>query len=356
MSTSLQSLPTQPVPAAPRTPSVVPGRSDYLSVLLRLIAMELYKLRRRTLSKVVASLAISAIVLMFSVFAIALAVQVSNPAANLAPPLCSSASQSQQVNCVKQLPGQEELNHYKQDTIKKNASLLILPSSQNIIKVVLLDASVPTIILIIVAGTIVGGDYNFGTIRLLFTRGPTRIQFLLAKVLVLAVCSAIGVVMMTLVGILLGYALYPISGLTPDFDFFTAAWLGHVLLILSIQVLGWVVYAMIALFFGIVGRSTVAGIVGGITWLFVELILEKTFVFPVLASLIGGSVGKFLGAIPDYFISNNINALIQNQYIAMGSKTPSPLSDLHAILVLVGYLIVCIGLSCLLTIRRDVTH
>ena len=63
MSTTLQSLPTQPVPAAPRTPSVVMGKSDYLSVLLRLVAMELYKLRRRALSKVLTSIGIGTIVL-----------------------------------------------------------------------------------------------------------------------------------------------------------------------------------------------------------------------------------------------------------------------------------------------------
>lgn len=356
MSTPLQSLLTQPVPVAPRTPSVVPGRSDYLSVLLRLIAMELYKLRRRALFKVTASISVGAIVLVFSALGIFLATQVNTPAADFAPPLCSATSQSQQVGCVKQLPTQGELVIYKQARIKNIASLLILPNAQNTLNTVIIQMSILVITLIIVAGTIVGGDYSFGTIRLLFTRGPTRVQFLLAKVLALATYSVIGILIMTLVGILLGYVLYPISGLSPDFHFFTAAWLGHALLILLVQMLGWLVYTMIALFFGVVGRSTVAGIVGGITWLFLELLLNN--ILPFLANVIGGSVGKFLGAIPDYFISSNISALIQNQYhgMAMGSGASSSLSDLHSVLVLAGYLIVCIGLSCLLTIRRDVTH
>jgi ABC-type transport system involved in multi-copper enzyme maturation permease subunit len=354
MSTTLQSLPTQPVPSAPRTPSVVMGRSDYLSVLLRLVAMELYKLRRRALSKVMASISVGAIVLVFAALGIFLATQVNTPATDFAPPLCSATSQSQQVACVKQLPTQKELVIYKQARIKNIASLLILPNVQNTLNTVIIQMSILVITLIIVAGTIVGGDYSFGTIRLLFTRGPTRIQFLLAKVLALAIYSMVGILIMTLVGILLGYALYPLSGLAPDFHFFTAAWLGHTLLIMVIQMLGWLVYATITLFFGILGRSTVAGIVGGIIWLFMELLLNN--ILPLLASVIGGSIGKFLGAIPDYFISNNISTLIQNQYKAMGNIAPSPLSNLHALLVLAGYLIVCIGLSCLLTNRRDVTH
>lgn len=192
MSTSLQSLSTQPVPAAPRTPSVVPGRSDYVSVLLRLAAMELYKLRRRALSKVAVSISIGTIVLVFSAIAIFLVTQVNAPATDFAPPLCSSASQFQQTACTKQPPTQGELTLYKQTRIKNIASFLILPGAQNTINTVIIQASIPIIILIIVAGTIVGGDYSFGTIRLLFTRGPTRVQFLFAKVLALATYSVIG--------------------------------------------------------------------------------------------------------------------------------------------------------------------
>src|SRR5258707_12614928 len=48
-----------------RTSSVILGRQDYLSVLLRLTGMELYKVRRRTMSKVLGMMAIAIVVLIF---------------------------------------------------------------------------------------------------------------------------------------------------------------------------------------------------------------------------------------------------------------------------------------------------
>ncbi len=358
MSTTLQTLPEQqPIPAASRTPSVMMGKSDYLSVLLRLTAAELYKLRRRTLSKVAASISIGAIVVAFLLIAVYLVTQVNAPATNFAPPLCSQVSQSQAQNtvCVNHQPTQAELAHYKQARIKDLASSsLILPGSLNIIYMVTIKSIILVLTLIIVTGTIVGGEYSYGTVRLLFTRGPTRIQFLLAKVLTIATCVIIGLLTMTVVGVLLGYALYPISGLVPDFHFFTAAWPGHALLIVLIQMLGWFTYAILALFIGTLGRSTVAGIAGGLIWPFMELIMNN--ILPGLGGMIGGSLGKFLGAIPDYFVGNNINALLQNLSHSSGTGPVSSLSDLHTLLVFAGYLVVCISLSCWLTVKRDVTN
>src|SRR5260370_21926259 len=48
-----------------RTSSVILGRQDYLSVLVRLTGMELYKVRRRAMSKVLGMMAIAIVVLIF---------------------------------------------------------------------------------------------------------------------------------------------------------------------------------------------------------------------------------------------------------------------------------------------------
>ncbi len=74
----------------------------------------------------------------------------------------------------------------------------------------------------------------------------------------------------------------------------------------------------------------------------------------------------FFQAVPDYFISNNISALLENQASSLFSVaspgqlltngSPYPLSDLHALLVLASYLILFIGLSWWITVRRDVTN
>ena len=118
--------------------------------------------------------------------------------------------------------------------------------------------------------------------------------------------------------------------------------------------LDWFIYATIAIFFGTLGRSTVAGIVGALTWLFVEPILGS--IFKLAGTFSQGSFGNFLKVIPDYFIGNNIGALLQNQeqYIFGGSK--SSLSDLHALVVLGVFLVTFIGLSWWINEQRDVTN
>ena len=354
MSTTLQSLPTQPVPTAPRTPSVVMGRSDYLSVLLRLVAMELYKLRRRALSKVLPIVALSIILLTVLAAVLALNAEMSKPAASFAPVLCSQAPQLKPPDCINHQPTQAELAQYKQKAITSSASLLRLPFSLFGFISIAVTYSILTPLIIILAGVIVGGEYSLGTVRLIFTRGPTRIQFLLAKLLTALIGTVIGLLVITLIGIALGYMFSFISGTTAGFHFFTGLWLAHALLYLLVAMLGWFTYTMVALFFATLGRSTTAGIVAGLMWLFMESILNN--VLSLFSGMVGGAIGNFLKALPDYLISSNVNALLQNQAHFIVGFPASSLSNLHALLVLAVYLVVFIALSCLLTVRRDITH
>src|SRR5947209_3323309 len=55
----------QETPAPARTDTVFMGRQDFFSVVLRLIGVELYKIRRRLLSKVLASIAVGAAIGIF---------------------------------------------------------------------------------------------------------------------------------------------------------------------------------------------------------------------------------------------------------------------------------------------------
>src|SRR5258708_39993150 len=62
---------TQTQPDVQRVAPIVMGRKDYLSVLLRLIGMDLYKVRRRLLSKVL--LLVGTLVIAFVFLAIGIA-------------------------------------------------------------------------------------------------------------------------------------------------------------------------------------------------------------------------------------------------------------------------------------------
>ena len=298
------------------------GRQDFLSVVLRLTGMELYKLRCRMMSKVLSIISILAVIIGFPLIGLTAAVLIGT----------------------------------------NNALSRLLPLSLYL--AVQIAFTVGQVLIVILVGAIVGGEYGVGTVRLMFTRGPTRTQFLTSKIGAAIICIAIGVLGMVSLGLLLGQLLSPFIGITSSFDFFSAAWLGHALLYVLITMLGLFVYAMMALFLATLGRSTVAGIAGVLVWNFVVESVVKVVCNAVAANT-RGVTADFFSAVPNYLISTNIAALQQNQALVLlgdgssqsqGLNNPAPLSDLHALLVLAAYLILFIGLAWCVNARRDITN
>jgi ABC-type transport system involved in multi-copper enzyme maturation permease subunit len=315
--------------------------------------MEIYKIRRRIMSKVLLSIAIVTVILVFLLFSINTFIVLNAPPESFSPSCLPTNAPSQgqaQSNCS--LPSTAQVTQLRETALRNASVPLRLPTSLSLAVQVALSAG--TILIIILIGSSAGGEYSIGTIRLMYTRGPTRLQFLLAKVGVAALCAAIGILTITITGILMGQTLNALSSIPQVLDFLSPGWIAHALLYLLLAMLDWFIYATIAIFFGTLGRSTVAGIVGALTWLFLEPILGS--ILRLAGTFSQGTFGNFLKAIPDYFISNNTGALLQNQgqYIFGGSS--SSLSDLHALVVLLVYLIIFIGLSWWINERRDVTN
>src|SRR5258708_13282783 len=118
------------------------------------------------------------------------------------------------------------------------------------------------LLVITVVGSLVGGEFSLGTVRLMFTRGPTRTQFLFAKLGATIVCIVIGVLVMFITGVLASQLLNLASGIGQDLNFFTASWLVHTLLFLLLPMLNCLISPSIAIFFGTRGRSIEEGTVG----------------------------------------------------------------------------------------------
>ncbi len=299
MKSSYRAMPESSIPPASRASSVLMGQQDYVSVLLRLTGMELYKIRRRMMSKVLTFIGIMATVSLFGLFA--------------------------------------------------------LPESLSLITQLLLTLG--QILIIILVSTIVGGEYTDKTVRLMLTRGPTRTQLLLSKIGAAADAVVLCVVGITLLGILTGFMLNYITGITPTFDFFSMNWLGHALLYMLITMLGLFTYAMMALFLSTLGRATAAGMAGVLTWSF--LIEPAISVIGLFGRTISGPLGSFFQALPAYLIGPNISVLLQNDspYIfpqSPGAQVPQAATDIHALLVLAVYLVVFIGIALWVNRRRDV--
>ncbi len=298
--------PVMPELTAPtaRSSSVMMGRQNFLSIVLRLTSTELYKIRRRAMSKVMGIIALAVILFSF-----------------LFTPFLS------------------------QDLVHLPLSMTVAVEVPRLLGVVL------TIILV---GTIVGGEYSIGTIRLMLTRGPSRIQFLLGKIGAALACIVLGLLLMVLFGILLGQILSLFINVPTDWHFFSLNWLGDVLLYLLSAMFGLSVYAMMALFLAILGRSSTAGVAGGMMWSLLEPVIG--LLISTVGMHIQGPVGTFFVSLPDYLISNNIGALLQNESLFLTHNQPAALDNLHALLVLALYLFVFFGLSWWLLERRDITN
>lgn len=309
-------------PLTTRVGTVILGRMDFTSVLLRLIGMELYKIRRRLMSKVLGTLAALLAALVPLVVGIELAVN-----ANV-------------------LSGQPVLRAAFSAPLRLPDSLE-LAATQN-------ELNPAIILMIILVGSITGGELGIGTVRLIFTRGPWRGQFLLAKYGAALVSTVIGVLGMALIGVLAGQFVNMMGGTPQDLSFLNAAWIAHALLYLLATMLNWFMYAVVAIFFSVLGRSTVAGIVGALTWFFVEPIVSSALTIAGGFSM--GLLGAFLRALPDYLMGNNARALQLSQAHYLFGSADQSTPDLQRLIILAIYLAAFIGLTWWLNESRDVTN
>lgn len=318
----LQAAPGNATPPTTRVGSVILGRQDVTSVLLRLIGMELYKIRRRPMAKVLGTLATLLAVLV---------------------PLAVGGEMVVSRNI---LAGQQDLLAVLSEPLRLPSSLEMATTQGELN---------PAIILIVtLIGSIAGGELSVGTVRLMFTRGPWRGQFLLAKYGAALVCTVLGVCAMTLVGVLAGQAFNLLSGQPQSLAFLTSAWIGHALLYLLATMLHWFLYAVVAIFFGVLGRSTAAGIGGALTWFFGEPIVSG--ILTITGNFSVGVVSDFLHALPDYLMGNNARALQLSQahYLFGGGGESTP--DLQRLIIVAVYLAVFLGLTWWLNESRDVTN
>ena len=344
-------------PEPARAANIEPGRQDYISTLLRLVRMELYKLRRRTYSKITLFILLGLVVAGVLLLGFASLSQVNSPASSFVPPRCAANTTSY---CTTQTYTQAQLEQIKDQNLRGNARDLGFPGSFMTIATILNEAILALLGLILV-GAISGTEYGMGTIRLLFTRGPTRVQGMLAKVIACLIYITIVMLLLIVVYMLVGMLVYPLTGEPYSYVFglLHAAnfgeLLGNTLLLVLIAIASWYFYGLLALFFGTLGRSTAAALGATIAWFILDILLNYILSFlPGLFS--SGPMHDLVTVLPTYLPSNNFAALAQNRVHVLSSQHPASISDAHALIVIGVYMVVLIGASCLLAARRDVTN
>ncbi|HET8910346.1 MAG TPA: ABC transporter permease [Ktedonobacteraceae bacterium] len=338
------------IPAQPRTSSVIMGRQDYLSTVLRLIGMELYKIRHRIMSKVLAALAIIATIAVFVVIMLLFLITANTPVSSYVSVQCQPGQTCPQPNATDLQQAQVQ----KQTSEASISQALRIPGSLALVNQVC--RSLVMIFIIILFGTVVGGEYSVGTIRLLFTRGPTRTQFLLGKMGTALAIILLTILVLVPLGIIVGLLCNLVTGISPSVDGLSAAWFGQVILFFLSTALGLFLYAMMAICFSTLGRATAAGVAGALSWAFIEPLAST--LLSAAGNFTPGNWGDIIKAIPDYLPGNNLGALITNESPRLpNTVTTAPtLSTLHAISVLVVYLAIFIGISLWVNVRRNVTN
>lgn len=342
--------PAQTQPDVRRGAPIAMGRADYLSMLLRLIGMDVYKVRRRRLSKVLLLVGTGVTAAVFLTFGIAAWHFASEPVTSFVPANCAVFPHN--VGCINHPATLADMRQEKQRVLAGAAQYLTMPGVWNIEEQFVIQLL--AVLGIILAGVLVGGEYSLGTVRLMFTRGPTRLQFLFAKIATLVIYAIPALLLFMLVGMLVGAGMAHVAGIGAGLSFWSAGYAGHLVLYLLLGMLFWLAYMLMALCFGVVGRSTVAGIVGPLIWLAVESLLSNLII--ALTSDSSGGLTDVVKAIPGYFLGTNLISLLHNQGSVLSFTRPGAYSDGHSLLVVAVYLAVFVGVASVLTVRREVTN
>lgn len=328
----------------------------------RLARWFLYASRRRLMSKVLLGILLGGLVIVLGFVLIAYVVTSNNPpqsqvcppavvqtqaAQNGAPNGPSCFQMSQQELAQARAQWQQQVNSERQNLTFPN--ILSVAGGYS--------AFMGLILLIILAGSIVGGEYGSSTIRLSLARGVGRGQFIAAQVIAIAILALIAMGLTLLLGTLFGVTLGPaLGGKIPSFPPGGFLELLGYWISLSFQIFA---YAMIGLFLGTLARSTAAAIAVPLGFYIFESLVGGILV--AISFAIGGNFGDFLKHVPDWFLGTNVGTLSTNvtqspvDFGVSTSSVAAQVSTGHALLVSLAYCVILVGLSYAVLRRRDVT-
>jgi ABC-2 type transport system permease protein len=352
-------------PPAPTASTATTG--DWLLQTWRLTRWDLFAAWRRVMSKVLLGILLGFFAVIVGFIVLAFVITANSPVQGQT---CSpvpvatdqsgsgSSSGGQQVQC-QSLPAQQQQQIRDQETSAVR-SPVTFPGSVQLAGGY--TTFIGVILLSILAGAVVGGEFGFGTMRLALSRGMGRAQVLTAQVAALAILSlAIGLVMV-LLGILIGVTIGPLLGATlPALASGGALALVGYWLAVSLHLFA---FAAIAFFVATAARSTAAGIAVPLGYYIFEVIAVG--ILSALAFAIRGNLGDFLGHVPDWLLSQNLGVIATNAFAPLQSASSTvqssggginqPTFGLgHALLVSAAYCVLLVGFAYVIMRRRDIT-
>ena len=210
--------------------------------------------------------------------------------------------------------------------------------------------------LLLLTSYVIGQEFQFGTIRVLLSRGAGRVQLLLAKLSALVlVALALVVFALILDSIMIALLIIYIQGnlsalqsITPAFWSNTGLYLLTVLISMGVTIL--MAVAVNALF-----RSLALGMSAALAWFAVD---NVGVVFLLLATEVTGS--KFWMNVSAYFLGPNLNVMprvvlpASINAVRIGATPLVNVDGPHTLWVALGFAVVFAVSALLLTWLRDV--
>ena len=286
--------------------------------MIRLISAELFKLRKRTMTRVLLYILIGIIILLYL-----LLLAVSN------------------ANLPDMGPGMEGI-----------PNLLGLPVALPFAMFILSDFGAS--LAIVLAASVMGNEYNWRTIRTAVVSSESRFKLLGAKLIAITIFVLFGMLIGLVAGFVMSLFTTAIGGYKYDFSFFTGSYLWHQFLQFWRTFFVLIPYTLLGFMFAIIGRSAMPGIASGIGIMFLERIIA-TFMF-----LAGGWIAE----VPSYLLYANVQAITSLAGLpdwfgtGMGGGGATSMqwpSVPHAVITLTIYSIVFLFVSFYLFRERDVT-
>ncbi len=200
---------------------------------------------------------------------------------------------------------------------------------------------------LVLVSLLVGSEYGWGTLRLVLARGPSRTEFMLAKLLALIVTISIGTVAILAVSAI----LMPIGDLVVGvFDpVYPDGFIQG--LILDWLRTTFCLFIYVAIAFTAVGllRSGGAGLGAGIGFVVIEQIVGQVF------TGFGGTLADIARFFPSLLVRSVLSANDLSAGAFGGDSPPSNLDPLQDGLLMAGYSAVLVALTIWVFNRRDIS-
>jgi ABC-type transport system involved in multi-copper enzyme maturation permease subunit len=344
------------ITTSPQTPAVPAASGSWLVQTWRLSRWNLFTVRRRIMSKVLLAIALVGFALVIGAEVLTYVAITNAPTTRGQICATATANGSQGPQCQQLTPQQQQQEEQARQRVGTEVRTgLTFPKSIGLAGGYISFMGV--ILLCILAGSLIGGEYGFGTIRLMLSHGMGRAQMVVAQVVAVAILAlglAGGILVLgAIAGFIVGPSLGGTVGAVPG-----GGWLEFVAYWLAVA-LNLFVFELVAFFIATLGRSTAAGIAASLGYVLLENIVGS-ILFGV-GTAIQSDLGTFLAHIPDWFLgvnAANVGVNVAQSPVDLGISTSSVIVQLgsgRALLVTLGYCVLLTGLSYLFVRGRDVT-